>query len=106
MKRILALVLVLVLVLSLVGCGVSMSGSLSGTYAAGKCSITFRRNGTCTFNKWGTYFEGTYTETSSGWQMVTEPNGSYPSTAYELKMEDDRLYVHGGGLTDYLDKCG
>jgi hypothetical protein len=82
--------LVAVIGFSMVGCS-----GLSGTYENenGSISIAFTSFGKCTWNERGSFFNGTYEKTSTGYQLKIMGGGMVPNQAFNATRVGNALTI-------------
>jgi len=95
MKRFTALLLAIALCVSLCACA---GGSLRGKYISesGEYTLEFKSNGTCVWYEDGSFFNGTYYETGSGWQLNVNGSGLYSNTVFNAEKSGRDLIINGG----------
>ncbi len=99
MKKWLALILAAVICLSLCACGSKM---LSGTYESedGYYSVSFEKDGTCTWYQDDLAFMGTYKAVGSNWQIEITGSMLYLSTVFQAREENGDLVISGGMVNE------
>lgn len=97
MKKVIALVLVFVICISLCACG---GNTLNGTYVSesGTYTVELNKDGTCTWYQDGSFFNGTYEKTDSGWQLNISGSGFYSNTVFNAETSGKNLVITGGAV--------
>ena len=95
MKKVIALVLVFVMCISLCACGTK---TLSGTYVSesGRYTVEFKDDGLCTWYQDGKFFNGTFQNTETGWQLNITGSGLYSNTVFTAEESGGNLIITGG----------